>query len=208
MAYAGEAQRPAEPCPTKLDLTRLLALSLASLSVLRGLVGAGRCERNKMITFRPMGSGEYSAYLDYFIPDYAAEIVSNYGLSQADALAQARREIARDLPEGPQTSGEIMLCILLHVEGVESVIGYFWYTPDLAGRSVFIKDFYIGDARQGQGLGKQALAALETVLALEGFQQIKLRVAGDNGRARHVYEKTGFRVTGINMNKVIGRDGA
>jgi RimJ/RimL family protein N-acetyltransferase len=31
--------------------------------------------------------------------------------------------------------------------------------------------------------------------------QIKLRVAGDNERARHLYEVSGFQVTGINMSK-------
>lgn len=40
-----------------------------------------------MIVLRPMRDTEYPAYLDYFIPDYAAEISANYALSPAAALA-------------------------------------------------------------------------------------------------------------------------
>lgn len=41
-----------------------------------------------MIVLRPMRNEEYPAYLDYFIPDYAAEISANYALSPAAALAR------------------------------------------------------------------------------------------------------------------------
>jgi ribosomal protein S18 acetylase RimI-like enzyme len=156
-----------------------------------------------MISFRPMRDSEYPAYLDYFIPDYAAEISANYGLSNLEALAQAKREIAHDLPLGVDTPGEAMLCVINQTSEAESIVGYLWYRPDLANRSVIIKDFYIFAAHQGKGFGKQALKALETELARTGFEQIKLRVAEDNKRAKHVYEITGFRVTGVNMSKTI-----
>ena len=71
-------------------------------------------------------------------------------------------------------------------------------------RSAFVADFCILEPHQGQGFGKQAMGLLESDLKAKGFTQIKLRVAGDNGRARHVYEVSGFHVTGINMSKVIG----
>lgn len=156
-----------------------------------------------MISFRPMRDGEYPAYLDYFIPDYAAEISANYGLSNLEALAQAEREIAHDLPLGVDTLGEVMLCVINQTPEAESVVGYLWYRPDLENRSVFIKDFCISATHQGKGFGKQALIALETELARTGFEQIKLRVAESNKRAKHVYEIIGFRVTGVNMSKTI-----
>jgi len=73
----------------------------------------------------------------------------------------------------------------------------------MATRSIFIKDFHIFVPHQGKGFGKQALHALEAELAQAGFEQIKLRVAEDNKRAKHVYGATGFRVTGVNMSKII-----
>ena len=157
-----------------------------------------------MISLRPMLGSEYPAFLDYFIPDYAADISANYGLSSLDALAHVKQEIANDLPHGVNTSGEVMLCVINHASDAESVVGYLWYRPDLATRSAFIKDFHIFAPQQGKGFGKQALNALEAELVrAAGFDRIKLRVAQDNKRAMHLYDVTGFRVTGINMSKTI-----
>ncbi len=69
-------------------------------------------------------------------------------------------------------------------------------------------DFSIFPAYQGQGFSKQALMALEQDLKRKGFAQIKLLVAPDNQRARHVYDVTGFRVTGIHMSKPLDRNRA
>lgn len=152
-----------------------------------------------MISLRPMRDSEYSAYLDYFIPEYAAEISSNYGLSDVHSLAQAKREIAADLPDGVNTSGQVLLCLVNRSERPEVIVGYLWYEPDLAMCSAFINDFHIFAAHRGEGLGKQALEVLDDELKGQGFRQIKLRVAEDNKRARHVYEDKGFRVTGVNL---------
>ncbi|WP_395023379.1 GNAT family N-acetyltransferase [Dongia sp.] len=154
-----------------------------------------------MLHLRPMRDSEYAAYLDYFIPDYAAEVASTYGLSVEDALARVKQEIAADLPDGIHTSGQRLLCLVEPAGDAEAVIGYLWFKPDAAARSAFINDFEILPSHRGKGLGKQAMALLAAELKRQGFEQIKLRVAEDNARARHVYEATGFRVTGINMSK-------
>lgn len=152
-----------------------------------------------MIELRPMPEEAYPAYLDYFIPDYADEIAANYRLSHSDAVAQAQQEIAELLPEGVKTPGQVLLC-LMHAD---QHVGYLWYKPDAARRTAFIYDFHILNACQGQGLGKQALRAFEQDLREKGVEQIKLRVAGDNARARHIYETSGFGITGVNMSKTL-----
>ncbi|WP_115419384.1 GNAT family N-acetyltransferase [Ensifer sp. M14] len=154
-----------------------------------------------MISFRPMLESEYAGYLAYFVPDYAAEIAANYGLPDADALAQATSEIAEDLPQGVDTPGNVLLCLIESANAAH--VGYLWYRPDARGRSAFISDFHILPEHQGKGLGKLAMAALEIELSAKGFEQVKLRVAENNRRARHVYEATGFRVTGTNMSKTL-----
>ena len=159
-----------------------------------------------MIVLRPMRDTEYPAYLDYFIPDDAAELAANDALSPVAALAQAQREIAADLPDGVNTRGQVLCCLFDDSDGAEKRVGYLWYKPDEEMRSAFICDFYIYPAFQGQGLGKQAMAAFEHALKSQGIGQIKLRVAGDNQRARHLYDAAGFRVTGVNMSKNIPTD--
>jgi len=153
-----------------------------------------------MIAFRPMHSTEFPAYLDYFVPDYAAEISTNYGLSSAAALAQAKREIADELPDGPDTHGQMLLCITDDARGNDDVIGYLWYRPDKDSRMAFISDFHILAPHQGNGYGERALSALEATLADAGFEQIRLPPTMN---AQHVYRNGGFRTTGINMSKWI-----
>lgn len=152
-----------------------------------------------MMTLRSLHEDEYPAYLAYFIPDYADEIAANYRLPHSEAIARAKQETADLLPQGANTPGQVLLC-LIHDD---RHVGYLWYKPDTAARAAFIYDFHILKAYQGQGLGKQALHALEQDLRQNGFEQIKLRVAGDNARARSLYETSGFGVTGINMSKTI-----
>ncbi|WP_337029521.1 GNAT family N-acetyltransferase [Pantoea agglomerans] len=156
-----------------------------------------------MISFRPMTKDEYHAYVEYFVNDYACEIESNYGLSLHNSLARAKQEIAEMLPAGINTLGQVLICIVVQSDKANNHVGYLWYKPDLTKRTVFIYDFHIFNSSQGLGLGKQSLRAFEEYLQEKGFKEIRLRVAGDNARARHVYETSGFGVTGINMSKSI-----
>lgn len=156
-----------------------------------------------MISFRTMTKDEYPAYLEYFINDYAREIQSNYGASLRDSLARAKQEIAEMLPDGVKTDGQVLMCIVTQSNKTDDHVGYLWYKPDPTTRTVFIYDFHIFNCRQGLGLGKQSLRAFEEYLQASGFKEISLRVAGDNARARHVYETSGFGVTGVNMSKSI-----
>ncbi|STV60830.1 N-acetyltransferase GCN5 [Klebsiella michiganensis] len=106
-----------------------------------------------MIVLRPMRDMEYPAYLDYFIPDYAAEISANYALSPAAALAQAQREIAADLPDGVNTRGQVLCCLFDDSDGAEKRVGYLWYKPDEEMRSAFICDFLYLSGVSGTGPG-------------------------------------------------------
>ncbi|CAH6050080.1 putative N-acetyltransferase YycN, partial [Citrobacter koseri] len=156
-----------------------------------------------VISFRMMTKDEYPAYLEYFVNDYAYEIESNYGASLRDSLARAKQEISEMLPDGVNTHGQVLMCIVAQSDKANNHVGYLWYKPDSTKRTVFIYDFHIFNSSQGLGLGKQSLRAFEEYLQAKGFKEIRLRVAGDNARARHVYETSGFRVTGINMSKSI-----
>lgn len=157
-----------------------------------------------MVTFRSPTSREFSAFVNYFIPDYAAEIVSNYRLSEVDAVEQARRELEASFPDGENSTGQVLLCIIQSESNKENHIGYLWYKPDPHLHSAWINDFYLFPAFRGQGFGSEAMKHLEVRLVQEGYKQVKLRVAADNTQARRVYENNGFNVTGINMNKVLG----
>lgn len=156
-----------------------------------------------MISFRSMTEKEYPDFLEYFISDYADEIQTNYRLSPADSLVRATKEISETLAGGVNTDGQVLLCLVDKSDQTDRHIGYLWYKPDTTMSSVFIYDFHIFNSFQGMGLGKQTLRVFEKHLREKGFKEIRLRVAGDNARARHIYESCGFGVTGVNMNKSI-----
>jgi len=156
-----------------------------------------------MISFCSMHENDYPGYPEYFIPDYANEIQANYRLSQSAARVRAEQEIAELLFEGVNTPGHTLLNLMADSEHTNKHIGYLWYKTDTAMRTVFICDFHIFEPCQGKGLGKQTLNALEQDLRDKGFDQIRLRVAGDNARARHIYETCGFGITGFNMSKTL-----
>ena len=169
-------------------------------SALSGDVPDATSKQPEAIVLRPMRPDEFAAYLEYFIPDYAAEIASNYGLSASAAESRAQREVTEDLPLGSNSPGQTLLCITMD----ETLIGYFWIRILADPEIAFVADFHILQAHQGQGLGRQALAALEARLALQGIRHLRLRVAADNARALHLYKSGGFCTTGINMSKPIG----
>ncbi len=154
------------------------------------------------IALRPMRAAEFAAYVERLVPDYAAEISSNYDVLPEAALAQARAEIDRDLHAGTNAPDHVLLCIV--DEPSDTPIGYCWYRPDREARHVFVLDFQLIPKHRGKDYGKAALAALADELAESGFDEIRLRVAADNAVAQHVYLNSGFRPTGINMSKRIG----
>jgi len=153
-----------------------------------------------MITLREMHEEEFHSYIDVFVPDYADEIVANYGTSHAQAVQKAQNTVATSLPQGTATKGQELLCILLG----ERIVGYFWYSYQTDDTSIFIQDFYILDDFRGKGYGREAMQALEAHVEAQGVGQIGLRVAADNKRAQHLYVSGGFRITGINMTRQIG----
>lgn len=156
-----------------------------------------------MVSLRPIRQDEFSAFLDYFIQDYATEITINYRLPQQDALAQATRDAEQSFPQAQETADQIVVCITLSHDDVEQHIGYFWYKADTVLKSAYINDFCIFERFRRQGYGSAAMKALEKKLTEEGFIQLKLRVAEGNQYARQLYSANGFCVTGINMNKLL-----
>lgn len=156
-----------------------------------------------MIALRPMRRDEFASYGDSFVPDYAAEIEANYGLSAEAALEQSEREFGRDLPDGVDTADQVLLCIVA-TGGDDLPLGYLWYRLDEDAGLAFVFDFFMLPDHRDKGYGTKALAALEAMLVADGVRHLRLRVAADNSRARHVYQRAGFRVTGYNLAKQIG----
>lgn len=152
-----------------------------------------------MITLRPLKSEEFPAYAAYFIPDYAAEIASNYGIPLDVALTQAEQTFEKEFPQGADTPGQMLMAILL----ADHHIGYLAIAITQETASAFINDFFILPPNQGQGHGTAAIAALTALLKPKGITQLRLRVAAKNAAAHRLYTKLGFFPTGTNLAKTL-----
>ncbi len=152
-----------------------------------------------MVLVRPMRADEFPDYSQYFITAYGRDLMDNYGHELAVAADLASAELKRCFPDGVVSQAHRLLCI--EREGV--LVGYLWHSPNVRERCTFIYDFFVFDAQRSQGIGQSALHSLESELAAQGIEQIKLRVAFDNPRALKLYQQIGFAITGYNMAKLI-----
>lgn len=154
-----------------------------------------------MVTLRDMLPREFPPYKEYFIDDYAREIVENYGHSMAAAISMAKKDLESSFPYGPVSDKHTLLCIEVEVNQKPVLVGYLWHCKNTSDSSTYIYDFYIYDAYRGKGYGKQAIGVFEKQLQGEGIGQIKLRVAYENKRALKLYEDLDFKISGYNMSK-------
>jgi len=163
-----------------------------------------------------MHEDEFEAYKEYFIGDYAQEIMDNYGHSNLVAIKMAKEAINASFPNGISSDNSSLLSIdlienspqeneLTDVNIVEraQLAGYLWRIINEKDNSCFISDFYILPSMRSKGLGKLAILELEKELKVAGLQQIKLRGAYQNVRATQLYKALGFNITGINMSKLL-----
>ncbi|WP_339010409.1 GNAT family N-acetyltransferase [Aeromonas popoffii] len=166
-----------------------------------------------LVRLIPMSQAHYPAYCACFIEDYAQDLASNHGHDLATARRKAEASLLHSLPQGVDTAGHCLLCILPagETEGAGPAtaaemlpLGYLWHAIDPDASATFIYDFYVAPAHRSQGIGKAAMAVLETALRANGISQIKLRVAYDNPRALALYQEAGFAITGYNMAKRLG----
>jgi len=84
---------------------------------------------------------------------------------------------------------------MIRVDGQPAgyIVITFGYSLEFYGRDAFVDELVIDEAFQGQGIGRQALEQIETLLRSSGLRALHLEVEEDNTAARHLYESRGFR---------------
>ncbi len=79
----------------------------------------------------------------------------------------------------------------------ETVVGYtsltLGYSLEFGGRDAFIDDLYVRPQSRNHGFGGRALEAMIKTAEAAGVRAVHLEVDRENERARHLYEKTGFK---------------
>lgn len=142
----------------------------------------------------------FQEYISFAVNEYAKEKieVGSWSISQAQQNAQMTYD--RLLPKGLNTPYHFLYSI--YDDTV--IVGYIWFGADNENQSrAFIFDFEIYHDYQNNGFGSQALKLVSNEAKKMGFDTIGLHVFGNNDKAIHVYQKSGFDITDIKMQKKI-----
>jgi ribosomal protein S18 acetylase RimI-like enzyme len=155
-----------------------------------------------MVSLRPMTEDEFQSFLAEDIPTYAAEKVRAGTWKPEEAISRSKDEHAQLLPGGLHSPHQHLYTI----EDNGRAVGRLWLSSDpLASAGAgFIYDLHVEEASRRQGIGREAMLALEIEARRLGLHSLALHVFGDNQAARSLYEKLDYRVTDINMEKKIG----
>lgn len=151
-----------------------------------------------MLLLRAMALDEFQKYISFAVNEYAEEKIQAGTWQSNDALANSEQTYNRLLPNGLETSGNYFYSIY----DDSNIIGYIWVGNDKENKSnAFIFDFEIYKQYQNNGFGSKALILAEKEAENMGFSSIGLHVFGSNQRAIHVYQKSGYGITDIKMQK-------
>jgi ribosomal protein S18 acetylase RimI-like enzyme len=170
-------------------------------------VGAGEVRGGEldMVKLVPMTEGQFGAYFDRAVENYAQDLARAGNAHPDEARWASEQQFRKMLPEGLSSPGQYLYSIWGDTLGAGGAVhvGFLWLGIREAGARAFatLNDFWIFEEHRRQGYGSKALKALEDKVRELGFDEIRLHVFGHNHPARALYEKMGYVATNITMAK-------
>ena len=153
------------------------------------------------LALRPMTAQEFQRYLKPAIRGYAQMHIRAGDVEPRQALRRAKADYAELLPKGLASPGHYLYSITFPENNKPIGIVWFELKHRQGKRKAFIFDFAIDKGQRGKGLGTKAMSAIEQQAKLLGAVAVDLHVFGHNVAARGLYEKCGYRYTGMHMTK-------
>lgn len=161
-----------------------------------------------MTVLVPMSAQAYVPYLEAAVAGYAKDNVESGRWPEEGALARSQADFDSSLPQGLETPNNY----LFEIKATEAgpAVGVLWFAVEEKHglRSAFVYDVEIAPEFRRQGHAEAAFEALERLVRALGLSSIGLHVFGHNPAAQALYGKLGYGVTGINMRKNLGANGA
>ena len=154
-----------------------------------------------VITLTKMNDEEYLQWIARSRENYRDENVKN-GMTLAEAQKKSDDDFLRILPDGLKSADQYIFAIK---ENGTDWIGTIWFGVRGAvdNRKAFIYDVVLEEATRGKGYGKKTMELLENEVKKLGLRHIGLHVFGHNKIARNLYEKMGYGVTNLVLEKVL-----
>jgi ribosomal protein S18 acetylase RimI-like enzyme len=151
------------------------------------------------IKLHRMNQEEFDFYIRNKVPRYAESIAQNIKLDEQKALENASQKLQRLLSEGNNTPGHLLFNVIQD----DKLIGYVWIKINYETHESFLYEIYIKEQFRGKGKGTRVMQLIEKLLIEQEIESFNLHVFGHNAGAFKLYERIGFDVIGINMQKKI-----
>jgi ribosomal protein S18 acetylase RimI-like enzyme len=149
-----------------------------------------------------MSSELFATYIEEAVSHFSREYVISGICNEKDAVAICLATYERSLPLGVATPDNHLFTISMLEEKV--IIGMAWLAvwKHSGKHSAFICDIYIRPEWRNRGYGTQTMQLLEKkIRGFKNVSEIGLHVLWQNKVAQSLYNKLGFKPTGINMIK-------
>ncbi len=155
------------------------------------------------VILRPMTPEEFVPYEDADAHHYAENMVRAGFWSSDGAFNKAKNIHANLLPDGVHTNDHLFFVI--EDTQTRDPIGVIWLFIDQGTQppSGFIYDLLLHAQFRGQGMGKQAMLALEQKAKELGLASLALNVFEDNLVAKSLYTSLGYAIQSFNMRKLL-----
>lgn len=156
-----------------------------------------------MVALQPLSEVEYPDFFELAVSGYARDNAAGGRWLEAEAPALARKETESLLPNGVATPGHYLFSV--RTDGEAAAVGYLWFASMLRGtnKMAYVYQVIVKPEYRRRGYGRAALAAAERKAVADGHAGMALHVFAHNDGARALYESVGYRVSGLNLFKVL-----
>jgi len=152
------------------------------------------------VTLQPMPSVDLGPWLEQSKADHIADRVDT-GEDPETARRITNATSEQLFPGGVPAEGQFVFLVTEDATPVGSV----WLGAGQDGPPDvwFLSSIEIDAAARGRGLGRQAIRLAEEFARRRGATKLELNVFGNNSVARRLYESLGYRISTIQMSKVL-----
>lgn len=173
---AGDAVRAAV-----VDGTRLLGERMIKSLATEPRVPEG-------FAWRPLTEAELGPWQERSVRAYAEDGLDGFGGDLDLALADARQDFVRLLPDGLATLDTSL--VVLAADGVR--VGHLWVRHHHAAGRSYVYDVEVDEQHRGRGHGRSAMLVAELLARRAGDTTLGLHVFGWNTVARTLYRSLGY----------------
>ena len=151
----------------------------------------------------PMTDEVFEEFREISQTDYGSNFSKVENVALEVGIKNAREQFGKLVPDGLRTKDQFFFEAV--DDNTQDKIGYLWLgVQERFGRKVVsINEISVKPPHRGKGFGKALMNCVENEAKKVGAQRIRLHVFHHNEIARKLYSSMGFKVSSLDMFKLI-----